>query len=51
MICVIFYGHLLIRQSNQSRSVNCDLLVGTILTLIYIPMFAYTVEGKNARPS
>ncbi len=25
------------------------LLVGTILTLIYIPMFAYSVEGRNAR--
>jgi multidrug efflux pump subunit AcrB len=24
------------------------LLIGTILTLVYIPMFAYTVEGKNA---
>ena len=24
-------------------------LVGTILTLIYIPMFAYSVEGRNAR--
>ena len=26
------------------------LLVGTILTLIYIPMFAYWVEGKDALP-
>ncbi len=23
------------------------LLIGTILTLIYIPMFAYSMEGKN----
>ena len=23
------------------------LLVGTVLTLIYIPMFAYSVEGKS----
>jgi len=25
------------------------LIIGTILTLIYIPMFAYSVEGKDAR--
>ncbi len=27
------------------------LLIGTILTLIYIPMFAYSVEGKNGTQS
>ena len=25
------------------------LLIGTVLTLVYIPMFAYSMEGKDAR--